>query len=152
MRRVVRVGLIALAAIQWITGLWMQYLPGSFYRDFPTVSLTPPFSEHLMRDFGGASIGLAVVVTAAAIWMDSRLVVVALVAYLAYSVPHLAFHLSHLHDATPADVTFIVLSLGGSVVLPATVLALALLDARRRRPPGPSRGPAPDPAFRKLRT
>ena len=143
-----RVGLIALAAIQWITGLWMQYLPGSFYRDFPTVSLTPPFSEHLMRDFGGASIGLAVVVTAAAIWMDSRLVVVALVAYLAYSVPHLAFHLSHLHDATSADVTFIVLSLGGSVVLPAAVLALALLDARRH----PAPAPAPDPAFRKLRT
>jgi len=145
-RRVVRVGLIALAAIQWITGLWMQYLPESFYNDFPTVSLTPPFSEHLMRDFGGASIGLAVVVTAAAIWMESRLTAVALVAYLAYSVPHLVFHLSHLHDATPGDVTFIVLSLGGSVVLPAAVLALALLDARRHP------APTPDPAFRKLRT
>ena len=152
MRAAVRVGLGILAVIQLGTGLWQLLLPESFYRDFPTVDLAPPFSEHLMRDFGGASIGLAVVVTAAAIWVDSRLVVVALVAYLAYSVPHLAFHLSHLHDATPADVTFIVLSLGGSVVLPATVLALALLDARRRRAPGRTRGPARGPAFRKLRT
>ena len=133
MRAVIRLGLVALAAIQWITGLWMQFLPESFYRDFPTVSLTPPFSEHLMRDFGGASLGLAVVITAASVWMDVRLTAVALVAYLAYSIPHLAFHLRHLHDATDADTAFIVVSLGGSVALPAVVLALALIDHRRHR-------------------
>lgn len=133
MRLVVRGGLIALAAIQWITGLWMQFLPESFYTDFPTVSLTPPFSEHLTRDFGGATIAIAIVVTAAAIWMDTRLVAVVLVAYLAYSIPHLAFHLGHLHDASPADTVFIAVSLGGSVLLPAAVLALAVLDHRRRR-------------------
>ena len=144
----IRILLAIGAATCFTIGIWAQFWPESFYYDFPTVDLTPPFSEHLMRDFGGASIGLAVVVTAAAIWMESRLTAVALVAYLAYSVPHLVFHLSHLHDATPGDVTFIVLSLGGSVVLPAAVLALALLDARRH----PAPAPAPDPAFRKLRT
>ena len=133
MRGVIRIGLAALAAIQWITGLWMQFLPESFYRDFPTVSLTPPFSEHLMRDFGGASLGLAVVVTAAAALMDSRLTIVALAAYLTYSVPHLVFHLGHLHDATAADTAFIVLSLGGSVALPAAVLALEVIEHRRHR-------------------
>lgn len=133
MRLTLRVGLVVLAAIQWVTGLWMQYLPESFYRDFPTVDLTPPFSEHLMRDFGGASLGLAVVITAAAVWMETRLVVIALVAYLVYSVPHLVFHLTHLHDATAADTAFIVVSLGGSVLLPAAALALAVVDGRRRR-------------------
>ena len=133
MRLVVRVGLIALAAIQWTTGLWMQLLPESFYRDFPTVDLTPPFSEHLMRDFGGASVGLAVVITAAAVWMDARLTVIALVAYLAYSVPHLVFHLGHLHDASSAQTAFIVISLGGSALLPSALLALAVVEGRRRR-------------------
>lgn len=133
MRLAIRAGLIGLAAIQWITGLWMQFLPASFYSDFPTVDLTPPYSEHLMRDFGGASIGLAIVVTAAAIWMDGRLTIVALVAYLAYSIPHLVFHLSHLHDATAGDTAFIVVSLGGSVLLPGAVLAMAIVDARRAK-------------------
>lgn len=133
MTTVIRIGLWTLAAIQWATGLWMQFLPESFYRDFPTVSLTPPFSEHLMRDFGGASLGLAVVITAAAIWMDARLVIIALVAYLVYSIPHLVFHLGHLHDATAADTAFIVVSLGGSVLLPAAVLALAVANARRAK-------------------
>ena len=133
MRLVVRIGLIALATIQWTTGLWMQLLPESFYRDFPTVDLTPPFSEHLLRDFGGASVGLAVVITAAAVWMDARLTVIALLAYLAYSVPHLVFHLGHLHDASSAQTAFIVISLGGSALLPSALLALAVVEGRRRR-------------------
>jgi len=135
MRLVIRIGLVLLAVVQWVTGLWMQFLPESFYSDFPTVDLTPPFSEHLMRDFGGASLGLAIVITAAAIWMDARLVVIALAAYLVYAVPHLVFHLGHLHDATAADTAFIVVSLGGSVLLPGIVLALAVLESRRRPDP-----------------
>lgn len=133
MRALIRAGLWTLAAIQWVTGLWMQFLPESFYRDFPTVDLAPPFSEHLMRDFGGASLGLALVITAAAIFMDARLTVIALVAYLVYALPHLAFHLGHLHHATVADTAFIAVSLGGSVLLPAALLAVAVIDARRAK-------------------
>jgi len=134
MRIVVRIGLVLLAVIQVGTGIWMQFFPESFYNDFPTVDLTPPFSEHLMRDFGGMSLGLGVVIAAAAVWMQRRLVLIALAAYLVYSVPHLVFHLGHLHDASDLDVWFIVLTLGGSVVLPFVVLVLA------------TRLPAPDPA------
>lgn len=134
MRLVVRLGLATLALIQLVTGVWMQFFPASFYNDFPTVDLTPPFSEHFLRDFGGATLGLAVVIGAASIWLDRRLVLVALVAYLAYSVPHLVFHLGHLHGASSLDVVFIVLTLGGSVLLPLAVLLLSL------------RMPAPDPA------
>lgn len=126
MRTIVRLGLVVLAGIQLSTGLWMQFFPTSFYRDFPTVDLTPPFSEHLMRDFGGASLGLAVVIGAAALWMERRLVIIAVVAYLVYSVPHLVFHLGHLHHASTINVWFIVLTLGGSVLLPLLVLLAAL--------------------------
>jgi len=133
-RAAVRVGLGILAVIQLGTGLWQLVLPESFYRDFPTVDLAPPFSEHLMRDFGGANVAIGIIVAVVAVWLEKRYVVLVLLAYLAFSVPHLMFHLSHLHDASAADVAFQVISLGLAVVLPVVVLAL-VPSAFRREPP-----------------
>ena len=121
---VLRAGLVILALVEVGLGAWTQFFPESFYGDFPTVSLTPPFSEHLMRDFGGATLGLAVALAAAAWWLERRLVCVALIAYLVFAVPHFAFHLAHLHDGSSSDAAFLVVSLGGSVLLPAVLLAL----------------------------
>ena len=75
--RALRPGLVLLAAVEVVLGLWTLLFPASFYAEVPTVDATPPFSEHLFRDFGGASLGLAVVLTAAAVWTERRLVVVA---------------------------------------------------------------------------
>ena len=96
MTSLLRPGLALLAAVEVALGLWTLLFPASFYADVPTVDATPPFSEHLFRDFGGATLGLAVVLTAAAVWPERRLVVTALLAYLAFSAPHLVFHLGHL--------------------------------------------------------
>ena len=134
MRAAVRGGLGILAVIQLGTGLWQLVLPASFYRDFPTVDLAPPYSEHLMRDFGGANVALGIIVVAAAVWLEKRYVVLVLLAYLAFSIPHLFFHMSHLHDASTADVAFQVVSLGSAVVLPMLVLAL-VPSAFRTEPP-----------------
>ena len=125
MRLVLRAGLALLAASELVLGVWAQFAPESFYRDFPTVQLTPPYSEHFLRDFGGATLGLAVLLGAAAWWLEKRLARIALVAYLAWAVPHLVFHLGHLHDASVADITFLVISLGGTVLLPCVLLAIA---------------------------
>jgi hypothetical protein len=129
--RLLRAGLVLLATVEVVLGLWALLFPASFYADVPTVDLTPPFSEHLMRDFGGAGLGLAVVLTAAAVWMERRLVVVALLAYLAFSVPHFVFHLGHLDGASGTEATVLVVLLAGSVILPLALLVVAL----RRRPP-----------------
>ena len=94
MTKLVRPGLALLAALEILLGLWTLLFSASFYSGVPTVDATPPFSEHLFRDFGGATLGLAVVLTAAAVWMERRLVVTALLAYLAFSAPHLVFHSS----------------------------------------------------------
>ena len=102
-------------------------------------STPPPFSEHLFRDFGGASLGLAVVLTAAAVWTERRLVVVALVAYLAFSVPHLGFHLGHLHGLERDDGHG-----AGRRPRRVGVLPLALLVVALRHPPSLSPSPRLD--------
>ena len=133
MSPLLRPGLALLAAVEVVLGLWTLLFPASFYADVPTVDLTPPFSEHLFRDFGGATLGLAVVLTAAAVWTERRLVVVALLAYLAFSVPHLVFHLGHLHGAGGPAATVLVVVLAGSVVLPLALLVVAAAPASRWR-------------------
>jgi len=131
MTALLRPGLGLLAAVEVMLGLWTLLFPASFYADVPTVDLTPPFSEHLFRDFGGATLGLAVVLTAAAVWTERRLVVVALLAYLMFA-PLLMFHLGHLHGASGPTATVLVVVLVGSVVLPLALLVVAL---RRRLAP-----------------
>ena len=134
MRAIVRIGLGILVLVQLGTGLWQLVLPASFYADFPTVNLAPPYNEHLMRDFGGANIAIGIIVLVVAVWFERRYVSLVLIAYLAFSIPHLIFHLSHLHDATAAEIAFQVISLGSAVVLPIIVLAL-VPRAFRTEPP-----------------
>jgi len=121
-RTAVRAGLGVLAAVELVLGAWTLLFPASFYADVPTVDLTPPFSEHLLRDFGGATLGLALVLGTAAVTLEKRLVTVALLAYLAFSGPHLLFHLGHLSGANGWEAFLLVVSLVASVVLPVVLL------------------------------
>jgi hypothetical protein len=61
-----------MAVVELMLGFWTLLFPRTFYYDVPTIDLTPPYSEHLLRDFGGATLGLAVVLGAAAIWLERR--------------------------------------------------------------------------------
>ena len=140
-----RIGLAVLALMELLLGLWTTVFPRSFYDDVPTVNLTPPYSEHLLRDFGGATLGLAIVLGAAAIWPQTKWVIVALLAYLAFAVPHLEFHLGHLHGASDVEVAVLTAGLCAVVVLPLVLIAVALVRMRRLervRPRGGSEGPA----------
>ena len=126
-----RIGLSLLALIELVLGVWTLCFPESFYRDVPTVDLTPPYSEHLFRDFGGATLGLAIVLAAAAVWPETRLVIAALLAYLAFSVPHLVFHVGHLHGATASEAALLTSGLAVLVVLPLALIGVAAVRARR---------------------
>ena len=126
MRSALRAGLIVLAVVELLLGAWTLLFPASFYADVPTVDLTPPYSEHLFRDFGGATLGLAIVLGAAAGTLEKVLVRVALCAYLAFSLPHLVFHLGHLSGAGPAEGVVLVALLVASVVLPLVLLVLSI--------------------------
>jgi hypothetical protein len=122
MRARLQAGVALLAAVEAVLGAWTLLFPASFYADVPTIDAAPPFSEHPFRDFGAATLGLAVVLTAAAMSMERRSVVVALLAYLAFSVPHLVFHVEHLHAVTGPAATLLPVLLAGSVVLPLAML------------------------------
>jgi len=124
-RIIIRGGLVILAVVESGLGIWAQFFPESFYRDFPTVGLTPPFSEHLMRDFGGATLGLAVLLAAASVWLELRIVVLAVIAYLVFAAPHFVFHMTHLRDASATDIAFLVVSLGSMMLLSVVLLTLA---------------------------
>ncbi|MGQ0838698.1 hypothetical protein [Actinokineospora sp.] len=119
-----RAGLAALAAVELVLGLWTVSFPRSFYDTVPTVALDPPFNEHLFRDFGGASLGLALVLSAAAVYLERRLVRIALSAYLLFAVPHLIFHVTHLDDFTRAQAVLLSSALALSVAFPVVLLTL----------------------------
>lgn len=137
-RLIFRAGLGALAAVQAIDGLYALLAPRSFYDDFPLgrgwVEALPAYNEHLVRDVGGLFLGTAIVLGAAAWFLGRRLVAVALVSFLAFSVPHTVFHYANLEPYEGFDLIANVLSLGAFVAVPAGLLWLL------------ARPPAPDPA------
>ncbi|MFE0801642.1 hypothetical protein [Streptomyces sp. NPDC058812] len=128
-----RAGLGLLAGAQVVVGLWILLLPELFWK-WPWVSHLPPYNEHLLRDFGGASVALAVVLCSAVAAMERRLVITALVAYLVSSVAHLVFHAQHLEPLSAASGAGFMALLGVAVLLPTALLWLAADGAAFREP------------------
>jgi hypothetical protein len=129
-RRLLRPGLILLTIFAVVVGAWALFAPESFYEDFPGggrawVSALPPYNEHLVRDVGALNLALAVMVGGAAYYMDRRLTLVALIAYLVYAVPHFFFHMFHLDELSDSDKVLQTISLAFTVALPVYLLALS---------------------------
>ncbi|HTN58414.1 MAG TPA: hypothetical protein VL043_09120, partial [Protaetiibacter sp.] len=110
------------------------------------------YSEHYARDFGGATLGLAVVLIAAFLVQRAPLVITAGVAYSVFALPHFVFHATHLDHATTAEATFLIVANGVVALLGLLVVALGVLrmgrDRRLRDPAvdGPRRGRDRQPA------
>ena len=125
-----RAGLLLYCGAAVLVGLWAAGWPRSFYDDFPWpghpwVASLPAYNEHLVRDFGGMNLAMAVVFGVAAATLDRRLAATALVAYLVFAVPHLAFHLQHLAPFGTVDALAQTVTLAAAAVLPLPLLALA---------------------------
>lgn len=130
----IRTGLVLLAASQAVVGVWALLGPRSFYDGFPAaghawVALLPPFNEHLVRDVGGLSLALTVLLGTAAVIVDRTLVRVALAAFAVYLLPHTVFHGLHLHGFSAADAAA---QMAGFSVQLGIALGLLLLTTRRR--------------------
>lgn len=130
-----RTALAVLILAQGSLALWALLAPRAFYDDFPGggrswVSPLGPYDEHLVRDVGALSLALTVVLVAAAIWPQRPLRLVAAIAYLAWSIPHLIFHLTADGALSTGDR---IASETGEVLVSLIALALAI-DALRERP------------------
>jgi hypothetical protein len=121
----VRAGLALFAVVETALGLWTSVLPRIFYDVVPGVDMLP-YNEHLLVDYGGMNLALALVFWVALarprqVWMAET----AFGAYLLFAVPHLAYHLGHLDGLDTGELLFTVISLSLSVLVPALLLVLA---------------------------
>jgi len=131
--------LLALVAAE--TGIWATATPRGFYNHFPGlghhwVAELPPYNEHLVRDVGAFYLAFAVLLAAAAIVLERRLVIVSMLAFLVAEVPHLIFHLNHLEGLSASDKAAQAASLALAVVLSLLALTLAAWPPRPRRSGG----------------
>lgn len=120
-----RAGMVVLVVIEGAVGIWQYFFTRSFYDDFPTVSLDPPYNQHLLSDVGGLTLALTVVVAYAAIHLEYRLVSGALIGFVVFAVSHLAFHATHLDGFGTGDAVGVIVPLAVDVVLPVLLLLLA---------------------------
>ena len=129
--RVVRVVLVVWAAVSVQLGIWATFAPRSFYDDYPGfgrewVRVNGPYNEHFVRDFGALNLALAVVTIAALVTLSRPMVIAVAGAWLAWSVPHLVYHLRHLDVFSTGDKVVNVFLLGSLPVLAVVVLVLTI--------------------------
>ncbi len=122
-------GLLAAGAL--VVGAWALLAPASFYDGFPGfgrawVAVDGPYNEHLVRDFGGLQLAMAVVSAAGAANGRAPIARAVGAAWLVFSLPHLAYHVAHLDLYGPVDVA------GNLVALGLQVLVPSILAVRRR--------------------
>ena len=141
-----RFTLIQLGLIQGVLGLYALFFPRSFYEDFPLglgwVEALPAYNEHLLTDFGGLFLATAVVLLAASVRLERRWVVISLVAFLAFSVPHTLWHALNLEPYSTGNAIGNMVALLATVLLPIGVLFLVARESRAPRsahPAGPGK-------------
>lgn len=136
-RGLIRFALVYMAVAVGLVAVWILIAPKHFYDEFPGpshwVSALPPYNEHLIRDFGSAGLGLAVLAGLAAVWMQRRLVQATAIALFLGSLPHAIYHLTTTEAYSTADNVFTLAGLYLEVLLPLAVLYLA---TGRRQAPG----------------
>ena len=135
--RVVRVVLAVWAVASVQLGIWATFAPRSFFDDYPGfgrhwVRVDGPYNEHLVRDFGALNLALAVVTIAALVTLSRPMVIAVAVAWLAWSVPHLVYHLRHLDVFSSTDDK--VLNVVALSVLPVLAVLVLVLTLRRPAP------------------
>jgi alkylhydroperoxidase family enzyme len=136
-RAIIRVGLLLLGLPQALIGLWALVAPMDWFETFPGAghSWLPAYgayNEHLAIDVGGTFVAIGLVLVLAAVYLERRLVQVALIAYLVFEIPHFVYHLGADYRLSSGD------QIASATTLALTVLlALALLALTRRRPAAP---------------
>ena len=128
---IIRIALAVLFVDELVVGGWNAISPETFYTSFPTVDRTPPFSEHYATDFGGATLGIALLLGIAMVRPKAHFVVPAALAYSIFAVPHFFYHLNNLENLTLGEA--VALNIANGVVALLGIGVILLTAARDRR-------------------
>lgn len=126
----------ALAVVETVVGAWAEIWPRRFYDNFPGagwhwIRAAGAYDEHLLRDFGGLSLALAVVTLAVALRPSTWSAITVAVAWEMYALPHLAYHLSHLDSLSMAQDVTNITSLALFAIAPVVSTLLVVRGAPR---------------------
>ena len=124
MNTLLRAGMWFLTVVELAVGVVATLAPRAFYDDIPWAHLAPPYSEHLMRDYGAMNLALGLVTAVAAITLERVMVRTSLAAYLLFAIPHLLFHVAHHDHYTASQAAGETTALTIAVLLPIALLAL----------------------------
>jgi hypothetical protein len=124
MNTLLRVGMWYVVVVELGFGIAATLMPRVFYDYFPWVNLVPPFSEHLVRDYGAMNLALGLVTVVAACTLDRRTVRTALAAYLLFAISHLLFHVTHHDNYTASQAEAETGALAAAVLLAVALLVL----------------------------
>jgi hypothetical protein len=134
-RRWVRLGIVVTLAVpQLVTGIWAVIAPKSWYESFPgfdprLVAAEPPYNEHLAADVGAGFVATGVALLVAAVWANRAAMGIALLAFVAFTLPHVVYHATSPSDGlSGAENALNVVTLANGLVL-ATVFAWGLRAA-----------------------
>jgi hypothetical protein len=130
-----RAGLVLLGLPQLAIGIWAIASPRGWFTTFPGLGqhwlhAYGAFDSHLAFDVGAGFVAIGAFMLLAAVWLERRVVQTALIAYLAYALPHFVFHLAHDHDLAAGAHAANSAVLALTVVLAVALLALSVRPAR----------------------
>ena len=125
--RLVRFALMYLLLANLVPGIWALFFPYNFYNDFPGfghqwVAVDGPYNEHLIRDVGAFFLAMTTLILLTLIaprWITARASATCL---LVFNLPHLLYHLAHLHMLPLIDQIGNVVTLSLSVLVPMLIL------------------------------
>jgi hypothetical protein len=122
-----RLGLLVLGIPQAGIGLWALLAPSDWYDTFPGggrdwLPAFGPYNEHFAIDSGAGILAAGVLAVAAAVMLERRVVQIAMIGYLAWSVPHAIWHLTALDALDTENNVINVTTLALTVILPVILL------------------------------
>jgi hypothetical protein len=134
---VLRFGTALLAALHLWWGVWARVAPRHFFDTFPGLgqrwtAAYPPYNEHLVTDLGATFLTLGFLLVVAVVSAEPRVRRTVLAGVGLFGALHLLFHATHRGDLGGPSYAGSVVALVVGVVLPAGLLALDLLAARRQ--------------------
>jgi hypothetical protein len=136
-----RYGLLVVAFAQLTVSLQVLLAPRSFYDDFPLgrswVDSHPAYNEHLLYDYGGFSLGALIGLAIAAVWLDRRVVQVAIASWLVASSIHFTWHAIHAGNLPTGDAIANLVGLFIYIAIPGWLL----LKSRERSTNAPAESP-----------